>query len=387
MKGMAAAPEVQPPPAASETAEQLFQEHSGWIYGYCLRILRSPEEAEDALQTTYLNACRSLNQGTRPRAGSAWLLRIARNVCLERLRSAGRRGRLERVQDITVLEETVAAPDRPHEALIGLTDALLGMPEQQRRAVLLREWKGLSHREIAEELGLTQAAVEALIFRGRRSLAAALENPEKRRRLRSVHALDLGGSLAAIKSLLAGGAGVKAAVALTVATAATATVVAADPAHVWRDRPAPQVPAPAAGDHASPSIAEAAAAATSALAIVAPAEAARRPAGPGPEPAAGERARPRLRPGDVSRRKGKGQGEGEGWRTGKRQGRRAGTGEPARAAAAGLERSRARSGRKAGVTGPRRPTGSSQGPAAAGPGPREELGAVRLGGGHFTRRG
>ena len=52
MKGMAAAPEVQPPPAASETAEQLFQEHSGWIYGYCLRILRSPEEAEDALQTT-----------------------------------------------------------------------------------------------------------------------------------------------------------------------------------------------------------------------------------------------------------------------------------------------------------------------------------------------
>ena len=79
-----------------------------------------------------------------------------------------------------MLEETVAAPDRPHEALIGLTDALLSMPEQQRRAVLLREWKGLSHREIAEELGLTQAAVEALIFRGRRSLAAALENPEKR---------------------------------------------------------------------------------------------------------------------------------------------------------------------------------------------------------------
>jgi RNA polymerase sigma-70 factor, ECF subfamily len=286
MKGMAAAPEVQPPPAASETAERLFQEHSGWIYGYCLRILRSPEEAEDALQTTYLNACRSLNQGTRPRAGSAWLLRIARNVCLERIRSAGRRGRLERVQDITVLEETVAAPDRPHEALIGLTDALLGMPEQQRRAVLLREWKGLSHREIAEELGLTQAAVEALIFRGRRSLAAALENPEKRRRLRSVHALDLGGSLAAIKSLLAGGAGVKAAVALTVATAATATVVAADPAHVWRDRPAQQVPARAAGDHASPSNAGAAAAATSAVAIVAPAEETRRPAGPGPESAA-----------------------------------------------------------------------------------------------------
>ena len=112
---MAVAPEasrVVLAPAASETAEQLFQEHSGWIYGYCLRLLRSPEEAEDALQTTYLNACRSLNRGTRPQVGSAWLLRIAQNVCFARMRSSGRRGKLERVQDITILEETVAAPER-----------------------------------------------------------------------------------------------------------------------------------------------------------------------------------------------------------------------------------------------------------------------------------
>ena len=49
-------------PAVSETAARLFQEHSGWIYGYCLRLLRSPEEAEDALQATYLNACRGLKE-------------------------------------------------------------------------------------------------------------------------------------------------------------------------------------------------------------------------------------------------------------------------------------------------------------------------------------
>jgi len=96
----------QPLAAASDTAEQLFTEHSGWIYGYCFRILRSPEEAEDAVQTTYLNAYRSLNEGTRPRAGSAWLLRIAKNVCFARLRATGRRGRLERTQDIAILEDS-----------------------------------------------------------------------------------------------------------------------------------------------------------------------------------------------------------------------------------------------------------------------------------------
>ena len=227
---------------ASETAEQLFQQHSGWIYGYCLRLLRSPEEAEDAVQTTYLNAWRSLGGGTRPEVGSAWLLRIAQNVCFTRLRSSGRRGRLERVQDLSYLEDTVAAPERAPVELFGLTDALCSIPERQREAILLREWQGLSYAEIADRLELSQAAVETLIFRARRSLSAALEAPPARGRRKVLHALDFGGLAAALKGLFAGSAGVKAVAALTVAAATTATVVATDPAGVWRDRPDPVAP-------------------------------------------------------------------------------------------------------------------------------------------------
>jgi RNA polymerase sigma-70 factor, ECF subfamily len=243
---MAVAPEasrVALASAATATAEQLFQEHSDWIYGYCLRVLRSPEEAEDALQTTYLNACRSLNRGTRPLVGSAWLLRIAQNVCFARLRSSGRRDRLERTQDIAILEETVAAPERPRDDLIGLTDALCRMPERQREAILLREWQGLSYREVGHELGLSQAAVETLIFRARRSLAAALEGSPTRSRRNALHALDLGGLLAAIKGFLAGSSGVKLAAVLTVAVATTTTtVVTVDPVDVWGHRPEPVAP-------------------------------------------------------------------------------------------------------------------------------------------------
>ena len=223
-------------PAVCETAARLFEQHSGWIYGYCLRLLRSPEEAEDALQATYLNACRGLNDGVRPQVDSAWLLRIAQNVCLTRLRSSGRRARLERVQDVELLEETVAAPAHHGDELIGLTDALASLPEQQRSAILLREWQGLSYAEVAARLELTQSAVETLIFRARRSLAAALENPGKRRRLRLAHALDFAGLLAAFKGFFAGSASAKIAAAVVVA-ATTATVAATDPAGVWRDRP------------------------------------------------------------------------------------------------------------------------------------------------------
>ncbi|MGH3022359.1 MAG: sigma-70 family RNA polymerase sigma factor [Gaiellaceae bacterium] len=247
-------------PAVSETAERLFREHSGWIYGYCLRLLRSREEAEDALQATYLNACRSLSQGVRPIADSAWLLRITQNACYTRLRSSGRRAGIEQVRDLTLLEETVPAPDRPRDELIGLTDALLSLPEQQRRAILLREWQGLSHREVAQTLGLTQGAAETLIFRARRSLAAALENEPKRARLRALHALDLGALLATIKGFFAGAAGAKAAAAVMVAAATTATVVASDPAGIRGDQPEPvtaqtavRAPTPAS---ASPTAAE-----------------------------------------------------------------------------------------------------------------------------------
>lgn len=176
---------------------------------------------------------------------SAWLLRITRNACLTRLRSSGRRARFEHVDDFARVEETVPAPDHSADALIGLADALTSLPEQQRQAILLREWQGLSHSEIAQRLGLTRAAAETLVFRARRSLAAALENPAKRGRLRSLHALDLGGLLAAIKGFFAGTAGVKTVAAVLIAAATSVTVVATDPAGVWRDRPEP-VTAPAA---------------------------------------------------------------------------------------------------------------------------------------------
>ena len=100
------------------------------------------------------------------------------------------------------------------------------MPDSQRRAILLREWQGLSYHEIADELQLSQSAVETLIFRARRTLASNLEvepeRPSNVSRMRRV--LDAGGLLAMLKGLFEGGAAVKVA---TVAVAASGTVVLA----------------------------------------------------------------------------------------------------------------------------------------------------------------
>jgi RNA polymerase sigma factor (sigma-70 family) len=226
--------------AAPQLAEDLFNEHHRRIYFYCLRQLGSPEEAEDAVQATYLNACRSLKDGFEPEAAQAWLFKVAHNVCLTRQRSSYRRARVERPEDLQAVQDFVAAPEAPGDELFGLDEALAGLPEQQRQAILLREWQGLSYREVATRLGLSQAAVETLIFRARRSLASALERPARHRR-RLVHSLNAGPLLASLKTALAGN--VAASVATAVAVAASATALTAATSSSMRDFP-PRVSLP-----------------------------------------------------------------------------------------------------------------------------------------------
>ena len=139
----------------ADLTRALYEQHANQIFRYCLHQLGSREEAEDAVQSTFLNAFRGLRRGVVPELESAWLFKIAHNVCLSRRRSSWRRGRIESPTDFEIVEELTPAPARRADELIGLQDVLEQMPESQRRAILLREWQGLSYREIAEELDLS----------------------------------------------------------------------------------------------------------------------------------------------------------------------------------------------------------------------------------------
>ena len=212
--------------ADAQVAGALFEEHSRRVFAYCLSKLGRREDAEDAVQTTFLHAVSGLRRGVVPTVELAWLLGIARNVCLSRHESAGRRGRLELVCDPVDLERAAARQGRSDE-LIGIEDALARLPEQQRRAVLLRDWRGLSYDEVATELGVTLANAETLIFRGRRTLAATMQEQPSATRRRLASLGNLGSLLTAIKTAFTGAATVaKVAAAVTVVAASSAGVVA-----------------------------------------------------------------------------------------------------------------------------------------------------------------
>jgi RNA polymerase sigma-70 factor, ECF subfamily len=159
-----------------EHVERLYNEYAGRILAHCIAHLGSRAEAEDACQLTFLSALRALRRGVVPRSESAWLHAIARNVCRWQQRSAARRPRLGEAG-----VDFVASPDAngDGELLADLRAALEALPARQRDAFLLREWRGLSPREIARELHLTTSATHALLTRARRSVAHALAASEQ----------------------------------------------------------------------------------------------------------------------------------------------------------------------------------------------------------------
>jgi RNA polymerase sigma factor (sigma-70 family) len=205
---------VHPPldPTAAEAAG-LYARNRRWVYGLCRSRLRSREDAEDALQLTFLYALRSLQREIRPERERAWLRTIAENVCRTRRRDDAGRARVESVSDVHAVEHLIPGGELRESDYAELHAALASLPESQRRALVLREWQGLSYREIATALALTEAAVETLLFRARRGLARAYDGASR--------AFDFG-AVARLVRKLAGSVGAK-----TAAAAVSVAVVGA----------------------------------------------------------------------------------------------------------------------------------------------------------------
>ena len=215
--------------ASPPDTARLYERHYRRVFSYCLWRLGKREDAEDATQTTFLNAHNALSRGTTPASEASWLLTIAHNVCLARWRSQKSRPQEQGAEPETLA--AVAAPEHDPDLAPRLHAALSKLPDVQRRAFVLREWQGCSYAEIAEALDTTETAVAALVFRARRTLMQALS--DERRPSRLVGGLNAGSLLGWLKSLL-GGTAAK----LAVAGAVVGVVgVAASVPLVRRDTP------------------------------------------------------------------------------------------------------------------------------------------------------
>lgn len=147
------------------------------MYNVCFRMLGNPHEAEDAAQETFLKAYQHLNQYDPNRKFVNWLLAIASNHCVDRLRK--RRLTLIPFDELRLWDPPQGDRGTPEPALTqqeleaDVKDLLAELGAKDRAAIVLRYWHELSYAEIADALRLTESAVKSRLHRARNQLAKA----------------------------------------------------------------------------------------------------------------------------------------------------------------------------------------------------------------------
>lgn len=178
---------------ASQTVSQWVEEHGGKIYGLGLRLCGSPEEAEDLVQDTFLQAFRHWDQFEGRSSPSSWLFTIASRLCkrrhrrhsgeplqmepLDRLLPSGDRG----VPDVPDSGEGPLDENLRREAREAVEAALPRIPLSFRLPLVLKDIADLSISEIAQVLGLREATVKTRIHRARLALRRELVKQLPRR--------------------------------------------------------------------------------------------------------------------------------------------------------------------------------------------------------------
>jgi RNA polymerase sigma factor (sigma-70 family) len=242
-----AAPEI-PVLARDQAFESLYRRYVKDVYHYALALLRNPADAEDVTQTTFLNAYRAYQRGIEIEKPHNWLIKIAHNAARTRYARASHRVKEVPLEDHV---EHLALPEAEQPDAVGVLRALGRLPFNQRAALVMRELEGRSYAEIADTIGVSVSAVEALIFRGRKSLRL------KASALRSLAAVPLPTSLTQFfgeGGIIAAGGGATAGTGFLL-KAAVAIVAAALGTGVGGDhrRAAPAAAHPSTGFKVAPS--------------------------------------------------------------------------------------------------------------------------------------
>jgi RNA polymerase sigma-70 factor (ECF subfamily) len=165
--------------------KDLFDSNVSLVYNVCLRMLGNRQDAEDVTQEVFFEAYKSLKRFRFESKLSTWLYRIAVNRSLNHQRKR----KLERwlsfdFDSLDRSDKDSDAPGMPENGPDGAMEkkdterivraAINSLPDQQRLALLLHRYEGLSYEEIAKVMGVTVASVESRLHRAKQALAKKL---------------------------------------------------------------------------------------------------------------------------------------------------------------------------------------------------------------------
>jgi len=167
--------------------EALVNRYESKVYRLAMRMLRHQQDAEDALQESFLQVYRGLKSFEGRSNFSTWLFRLATNVCLMKIRHRGTEPTgMVPLEDFMPQHEEGNQPslqewpEKPEEILLTkesrekMMEALDQLPADYRAVFILRDIEGFSNAEAGEALGISVAAVKSRLHRARIALRGML---------------------------------------------------------------------------------------------------------------------------------------------------------------------------------------------------------------------
>ncbi len=158
-------------------ASEIYDRYSGRIYNFAFRFLKNSEAAEDATQEVFVKMLKHANQFHGDAKLSTWLFSITANWCRDYLRKADNKSKESEDVLISLPAPSELAPDRNlerRESERRVQRALQSLTAEQREAILLSRYQGLSYAEIAQIAGCSEGAVKTRVFRAMETLKKIL---------------------------------------------------------------------------------------------------------------------------------------------------------------------------------------------------------------------
>jgi RNA polymerase sigma-70 factor (ECF subfamily) len=158
----------------ADSFNQLILRWERPIYALAYRTIGREEDARDVCQETFLRAFRALPAFRGQAKFSSWLYRIALNLCHDWLRKERRTPVVQAPEDVELEQLAGAAgPSESVEDLVARRNlgriverAVAQLPEEQRTAIILKEYHGLTFQEIADLVGCPLSTVKTRVYQG-----------------------------------------------------------------------------------------------------------------------------------------------------------------------------------------------------------------------------
>ena len=157
----------------AEALQALVERWQGPVFAFMLRMVGSPEDAQDLTQEAFMRVCQSAHRYRACGQFKSWIFRIAGNIARTRLRRAGilRWVRFDVAAHNSPSRSTTAESALEElETKHTVRSALLALPPRQREAVALRYFEEMSHQETADAMNVSVSAVESLLHRAMTAL-------------------------------------------------------------------------------------------------------------------------------------------------------------------------------------------------------------------------